>query len=268
MSADEQQDLRKLLQLLERAMPWEQLTGNPSNEWQVQVGSALAGDDAKTAPYQLSHAAWHALTVAVNHLSCFRDSLLGELKEDHLTARIHTHAQSSLVRGAIENSARAVWLLGPAKRQTRVSRRLALEAMEVRSSYRLRTLARAPANRTQQERENQLRELAVAAGVPASDVKKTLRSPRYHDIVREAGDQMVLGADITEFIWSGCSSLAHGDLSGTLGLLNKEIVARDKDVAYTRVTGSISGLYWSTVGAALMIEHGFNLYLDRAARHY
>jgi hypothetical protein len=141
-------------------------------------------------------------------------------------------------------------------------------SMEVRSSYRLRTLARAPAKRTQQERENQLRELAVAAGVPASDVKKTLRSPRYHDIVREAGDQMVLGADITEFIWSGCSSLAHGDLSGTLGLLNKEIVARDKDVAYTRVTGSISGLYWSTVGAALMIEHGFNLYLDRAARHY
>jgi hypothetical protein len=83
-----------------------------------------------------------------------------------------------------------------------------------------------------------------------------------------AGDQMVLGADITEFIWSGCSSLAHGDLSGTLGLLDKEIVARDKDVAYTRVTDSISGLYWSTVGAALMIEYGFNLYLDRAARHY
>ena len=61
----------------------EQLTGNPSNEWQVQVGSALAGDDAETAPYQLSHATWHALTVAVNHLSCFLDSLLGDLKEDH-----------------------------------------------------------------------------------------------------------------------------------------------------------------------------------------
>jgi hypothetical protein len=34
------------------------------------------------------------------------------------------------------------------------------------------------------------------------------------------------------------------------------------------VTGSLSGLYWSTVGAALMIEHGFSLYLERAARHY
>jgi hypothetical protein len=173
MNADEQQDLRKLLQLLERTTPWEQLIGNPTNAWQVQAGSALAGDDAKTAPYQLSHAAWHALTVAVDHLCCFRDSLLGELKEDQLTARIRTHAQSSLVRGAIENSARAVWLLGPANRRTRVSRRLALEAMEVRSSYRFRGLARAPARRTQEERETQLRDLAVAAGVPALDMKKT-----------------------------------------------------------------------------------------------
>jgi hypothetical protein len=153
------------------------------------------------------------------------------LKGNHLTARIHTHAQSSLVRGAIENSARAVWLLAPAKRRTRVSRRLAPEAKEVRSSYRLRALARAPAKRTQEQRENQLRDLAVAAGIPDSDVKKTLRSPQYRAIVREAGEFMVLGADITEFIWSGCSSLAHGDLSGTLGLLDKEIVASDKEVA-------------------------------------
>jgi hypothetical protein len=82
----------------------------------------------------------------------------------------------------------------------------------------------------------------VAAGVPASDVKKTLRSPRYHDIVREAGDQMVLGADITEFIGAGVAASPMAISLGHSGLLNKEIVARDKDVAYTRVTGSISGL--------------------------
>jgi hypothetical protein len=34
------------------------------------------------------------------------------------------------------------------------------------------------------------------------------------------------------------------------------------------VTGSISGLYWTTAGAVRMIEHGFNLYRQRAARHY
>lgn len=268
MDADEQQDLRKLLELLERAKPWEELTGKPSDAWQVQAGSALAGDDAKTDPYQLSHAAWHALTVAVDHLHCLRDSLLGELEDDRLSVRIHTHAQSSLVRGAIENSGRAVWLLGPATRLTRVQRRLSLEAMEVRHSYRLRELAGAPARRTKDEREQQLRDLAVAAGVPDPDVKKALKSPQYSDIVREAGDLTVLGADLADVIWSGCSSIAHGDLSGTLGMLDKEIVARDKGVAYARVTGSISGLYWTTVGAVLMIEHGFNLYRQRATRHY
>jgi hypothetical protein len=129
MNADEHRDLRKLLELLERAKRWEELTGNPSDTWQAPAGSALAGDDAKTDPYQLSHAAWHALTVAVDHLHCLRNSLAGERENDRLSVRIHTHAQSSLVRGAIENGARAVWLLGPATRLIRVKRRLSLEAM-------------------------------------------------------------------------------------------------------------------------------------------
>jgi hypothetical protein len=266
--ADEQQELRKLLELLERAKPWEELTGSPSEAWQAQPGSALAGDDAKTNPYQLSHATWHALTVAVDHLHCLRNSLLGELKDDHLWVNIHTHAQSSLVRGAIENSARAVWLLGPAARLVRVRRRLSLELMDVRHSYRLRELAGAPARRTQDERAEQLRELAVAAGVPDSDVKKALRSPRYSDIVREAGELTVLGADLADIIWTGCSSMAHGDLSGTLAMLDKEILARDKGVAYALVTGSISGLYWSTAGAVLMTDQGFNLYRRRATGPY
>jgi hypothetical protein len=110
--------------------------------------------------------------------------LLELLENDRLSVRIHTHAQSSLVRGTIENGL------------------------------------------------------------------------------------TVLGADLADVIWSGCSSIAHGDLSGTLGILDKQIVARDKGVAYARVTGSISGLYWTTAGAVRMIEQGFNLYRHRAAGHY
>ena len=92
--------------------------------------------------------------------------MAGELENDRLPVRIHTHAQSSLVRGAIENGARAVWLLGPATRLIRVKRRLSLEAMEAHHSYRLRELAGAPGRRTKDQRVQQLRELAVAAGVP------------------------------------------------------------------------------------------------------
>jgi hypothetical protein len=268
VNGDEQQDLRKLLDLLERAKPWEELTGQPSDAWQIQAGGALAGDDAKTDPYQLSHAAWNALTVAVDHLHCLRDSLVGELEDDRLSVRIHTHAQSSLVRGAIENSARAVWLLGPAIRLTRVKRCLSLEAMEVRHSYRLRELVGAPAPRTKDQQEQRLRGLAVAAGVPDPDVKKALKPPQYSDIVRQAGDLTVLGGDLANLIWSGCSALAHGDRSGMLGMLEMEIVARDKGVAYARVTGSISGLYWTSAGAVRMIEHGFSLYRQRATCHY
>jgi hypothetical protein len=140
--------------------------------------------------------------------------------------------------------------------------------MEAHHSYRLRELAGAPGRRTKDQRVQQLRELAVAAGVPDPDVKKAVTPPQYSHIVREAGDLTVLGADLADVIWSGCSSIAHGDLSGTLGILDKQIVARDKGVAYARVTGSISGLYWTTAGAVRMIEQGFNLYRHRAARHY
>jgi hypothetical protein len=34
--------------------------------------------------------------------------------------------------------------------------------------------------------------------------------PQYSHIVREAGDLTVLGADLADVIWSGCSSIAHG----------------------------------------------------------
>jgi len=246
----------------------EKLTDDPSsNAWQVQPGSALAGDDAKTNPYQLSHAAWHALTVAVDHLRCLRNSLVDELEGNRLSVRICTHAQSSLVRGAIENGARAVWLLGPRTRLTRVQRRLSLEAMEVNHSYQLHTLMKASAPRTKGERIKQLRDLAIAAGVPRPEVKKALASPQYRDIVREAGQHTALGADITGVIWSGCSALSHGALWGTLGMLEKEIVARDMGVAYARVTGSIGLLYWTTAGAVRTIEYAFHLYGQRAARH-
>ncbi|GAA2638271.1 hypothetical protein GCM10010411_92750 [Actinomadura fulvescens] len=62
-------------------------------------------------------------------------------------------------------------------------------------------------------------------------------------------------------VWSGCSSLAHGDQFGTLGLLDNEIMARatvrGRDMAMTRITGNVSNLYWTTFAAVWMVEEGF-----------
>ncbi len=56
----------------------------------------------------------------------------------------------------------------------------------------------------------QLTDLIVAAGVSQEEAKVP-PSPNYKDIVREAGALTPMGADQAEVIWSGCSSLAHGD---------------------------------------------------------
>lgn len=234
----------------------------------MQPGSALAGDDTKTDPYQLSHSVRHALTVAVDHLHCLRSSLVTESTGKHKSVSIHSHAQSSLIRGAIENGARAVWMIAPTSRLERVKRRLALQAAEVKRSERLREVVKKPAARPMEERLRKLTDLVVAAGVPAGEAKAALKAPQYTEIVRGAGDHTALGADLVDVIWSGCSSLAHGDLSGTLGLLEKEILGREKGVALAQVTGSISNLYWTTVGAVAVINHGFYLYEQRATRHH
>jgi hypothetical protein len=267
MNAEEERDLRRLVSWLGRTDQWQALTDGPPEVWRIHPRSPLAGDDAKTHPFEVSHAAWHALTVAVDHLGCLKSSLLGGLEGDRVSALIHTHAQSSLIRGAIENAARAVWLVGPKDRLTRVSRRLALQAKETKSSYRMRGLVNQPSSQTKEARLQRLTGLLTAAGVSADQTKAALKAPTYSEIVREAGDLTTLEADLAEVVWSGCSALAHGDGYGTLSFLDREIVARNKDVALVRITGSISGLFWCTVAATLMIEDGFRLYKMRGTCH-
>ncbi|MBF8184806.1 hypothetical protein ITP53_03420 [Nonomuraea sp. K274] len=266
MNTDEQRDLRRLLDHLERLEPWQKLTGEDSGRWQIDPRSPLAGDDAKTHPFEVSHSAWHALTVAMDHIGCLRSSLVGQLDGDRLEVRIHTHAQSSLLRGAVENGARAVWVLGPKDRLTRVTRRLALQFKETKDAERMRELLNNPASKTLQERQQRLVDLLASAGHPAEEAAKTLKTvaATYTAIVREAGELTPrLGGDVAQAVWSGCSALAHGDTFGTMSMLDKEIVARNDDIALVRVTGSISSLFWCTVAATLVIERGFQLFQER-----
>ncbi|MFI7596726.1 hypothetical protein [Actinoplanes sp. NPDC049681] len=265
MQDNEERDLRKLLSLLDKVDAWREMTDRPGAAWQVQPGSPLAGDDAKADPYQVSHSAWHALTVAVDHMQCLRSSLVSELTDRSASIRIHTHAQSSLIRGAFENGARAVWMLGPPMRLARVTRRLSLEAKEVRHSARMRELVGQPGPRTVEQRERQLRDLIINAGVQPDDARRALRSPQYSESVKAAGELTTLGADLAEVVWSGCSSLAHGDISGTLGLLDKEIVERVGDVNHVRITGSVSGLYLCTLASFAVINSGFDLFKARSS---
>ncbi|TYB60163.1 hypothetical protein FXF51_31650 [Nonomuraea sp. PA05] len=75
-----------------------------------------------------------------------------------------------------------------------------------------------------------------------------------------AGGLTTLGAELAQLVWSGCSAPAHG----TLAMLDRQIVARNQEVALVRVTGSISGLCWCTVAAVPMVQQGFELLQARS----
>jgi hypothetical protein len=89
-------------------------------------GSPLFADDERTHPYQTSHAAWHALSHAVDALHCLRSVL----RDAHT---IHMYASYALIRAALENASAAVWMLHPGRRTERISRRLRFCALDVRS---------------------------------------------------------------------------------------------------------------------------------------
>ncbi|MFI2632126.1 hypothetical protein ACH5A2_17225 [Streptomyces collinus] len=265
-SADEQQQLRAILTRLESVKRYEALTTSSSSAWDVQPGSALAGDDAKTNPYQVSHLAWQALTVASDHLHCLRLSLVGDQQGDEITVTMHPYAQATLVRAAFENAARAVWLLAPGKRLTRIQRRLALQVDNNTHSDRMHDLLGTAPNRTATERTRQIRDLAVRAGIPVSDVKKELTFG-YKKMVRTAGDHLAgVGADQAEAVWSACSALAHGDIH-SMSFLERDVLGRVGNVALARLSTDSKILLWITTITVQMIEYGFQLYKERASCH-
>ncbi|WUK64991.1 hypothetical protein OHA75_20375 [Streptomyces coelicoflavus] len=264
---EEDRYLRRILALLDSARPFENLTQSDSRQWQVQPGSALAGDDAKTDPYQVSHNVWNALSVAVDHLHCFRSTFADDVKDKSVSITLHTHGQYSLLRGAFENSARAVWMLGPAQRLIRVQRRLCLQAGEHKNSDRMRALLQQQPKRPLDVRMQQLTDLVIRAGTDAAEAKRALRPVPYSEVVREAGALMSMGAAEAETVWSSCSSLAHGDVYGTLSVLERNIVDTQGRVHLTQVTSSPMVLFWATDRTVAMMQRGFDLFKERAICH-
>ncbi|MEU4492947.1 hypothetical protein AB0F96_05685 [Streptomyces sp. NPDC023998] len=68
-------------------------------------------------------------------------------------------------------------------------------------------------------------------------------------------------------VWSSCSSLAHGDVFGTISILERDIVGTEGRVALARITSSPTVLYWATDRTVAMLQCGFELFKKRASCH-
>ena len=95
--------------------------------WKVQPGSSLYLDDLASAPLQISHTAQRLFLVAVDHLHAVRVLLAPDLRAPNkIDGHLHINADYTILRGAMEASLTALWLLRPQDRLTRVSRSIAI----------------------------------------------------------------------------------------------------------------------------------------------
>jgi hypothetical protein len=273
-----EEEQRRLLQLhraLEVSAAWAELIDTPPASW-VEAGSELAADDAATDPFQLHSAAWTAISAGVDHLLCLRDSMLVQESPSHFTARLHRHGQPSLVRGALENSSRAVWLLGPDDRPTRVARRLRQEWSEVGELEKTRKLSGQPPRTDMDEHFKKLSKLARAAGVARgtaaenwdqADPAEIKHRPGYSEIVEDAAGRIGAAPNPKHAaaIWKACSSLAHGELRGVLAYLPKEVFDSDKPgMVFSHSSPNVDLIAAVTLMAVGTTGHAIELFRRRA----
>ncbi|WP_405372051.1 MULTISPECIES: hypothetical protein [unclassified Microbacterium] len=85
------------------------------DEFPVLARSSLAGDDRKAHPFEVSRAVRHLINASIDQLHGIK-VLLVDAQVEHLAVG------PTLARAATENTATALWILGPAQRAERLNR--------------------------------------------------------------------------------------------------------------------------------------------------
>jgi hypothetical protein len=191
-----------LAQLLEPDVDqWLEMRNQPTR--QLDEGSDLARDAAATSPYYGWHIAATSLGVAVAYLDTFRFQLAG--------ARLHIHPPVALLRGALESSARAVWMVAPddpRERQTRALQAWYTDLAD-RHWYEKRTRWQPPRERGRRatQRQAEIRQLAIDLRLPSS-VKALTRTTT--SVIQAAAEGVSYPSSEAARLWSLSSGLAHG----------------------------------------------------------
>uniref|UniRef100_UPI00398A2F87 hypothetical protein n=1 Tax=Mycetocola sp. TaxID=1871042 RepID=UPI00398A2F87 len=105
---------RKWTEMAEAIDHLAERIGNP-DEFPVMEGSSLAGDDKACHPFEVSQAIRHLINASVDQLHGIK-TLLHEMQSQHLAVG------STLARAALENTATAMWIIGPRERNIRIER--------------------------------------------------------------------------------------------------------------------------------------------------
>lgn len=263
--ASEEQYLRHLGAQLDVTKRWETLTGTLSGAWNLAPDSELAKDDNAGGPFgHVSNAAWSAATAAVSHLACLRDSLFEETGPNQVRARIHTHGQLTLVRGGLENASMAVWLLESDDRTERVLRRLQNDWAERREQDKVAALVGTSSRRTTDEHLTALASVATHLGFEPEKIKNR---PAYGEMVKAAGQYMDGNSDLPFIVWKACSSIAHGEMRGSITYLNNVTLGSPAPgMALNKVSGNVELMALGGLMALRTTKTALDLYARRAGK--
>jgi len=242
----------RLLKLLKQLDPWlDRCAGDKPGFTEPGAGSSLRGDDARLHPYEISHAVWSALSHGVDHLHALRS----QVREGKA---IHNFAPYTLLRTAIENSSAAVWLLSPASRPERITRRLRYASTDIKNGEEVKRLIGHVGPRTEAERLAEIRALAVKAQVNPDRAAAPIG---FRGIVEAAGAETEVGSTVTRLLWHMGSGIAHGDLWASISVPETvELPGAPAGMRHLHVSAGMEGLYVMTLAAMALTTKGWGLY--------
>jgi hypothetical protein len=239
----EQQVVEKWLEIAPGIDKMAERIGDP-DDFSVSPGSSLSGDDNKSSPYCVSHAARMCLVGGVDHLHAAK-SLVLDLQV------LHADAVYSLVRGSLENLAVAFWILHPTFRNERIERTLRWHARNFNEQLiALEPLGLADVS-TRDAKLAKLDAIAIPRGISTAEVRAGYRSSRA---VKYAEEHSPDSAPLLP--WQLCSGLAHGRPWAILGMSEQEqYETADPGVLNLRLTSDLSRVLYPTLAAfRLMVD--------------
>lgn len=223
------------------------------DDFQISPGSSLSGDDAKSNPYCVSHAARMCLVSGVDHLHAAK-SLVVDLQ------LLHGSAVYSLVRGSLENLAAAFWILHPTSRNHRIERTLRWHAR----NFNEQLLALEPLGladeMTRNEKLARLDAVATPRGISKADVHNGYRSStvvKYAEIHSHSSDPLLP--------WQICSGFAHGRPWAVFGMSAQEAYeTSDPGMVNLKLTSDLSRVLYPTISAVHLMTDVVRLLQQRS----
>lgn len=208
------------------------------NDFPVSLRSSLSGDDAKSNPYCVSHAARMCLVSGVDHLHAAK-SLVLDLQ------LLHASAVYSLVRGSLENLAAAFWILHPTLRNDRIEHTLRWHAR----NFHEQLIALEPLGLADESTRNaklaKLDAVATPRGISTADVHNGYRSSR---VVKYAEKHSPSADPLLP--WQICSGFAHGRPWAVLGMSEQEAYeTSDPGMFNMKLTSDLSRVLYPTITA-------------------